>query len=157
MPDETGLERSALDLYLIDREGNNFKAAVFFDPYFYLDLQDPKHGLELSQHLTKRFEGSCRTEMVEREDLDMANHLSGKRHSFLKLSFGTVAEQMDAKAVLRPVIAANKKRLESEDYFNDGDGGAATGGSISAQDPLSCIVDLRWVHSRVSRPPLAAS
>ena len=101
MPDETGQERSALDLYFIDREGGNFKAAVFFDPYFYLDLQDPTHGLELSQHLVKRFEGSCRTEIVEREDLEMTNHLSGKRHTFLKISFGTVAEMMEAKAALR--------------------------------------------------------
>lgn len=142
MPDESGLERSALDLYLIDREGRNFKAAVFYDPYFYLDLRDPKYSMELSQHLTKRFEGSCRIELVEREDLDMANHLSGKRHSFLKLSFSTVSDLMDAKAVLRPIVAANKKRFESEEFFNGMDGAKVTD-VITAQDPLSVIVDLR--------------
>ena len=38
MPDETGLERSGLDLYFIDREGGNFKASIFYEPYFYIDL-----------------------------------------------------------------------------------------------------------------------
>lgn len=149
MPDESGVERSAIDLYFIDRAGGNFKAAVFCDPYFFLDLQDPRQGLELSQHLAKRFEGSCRTEMVEKEDLDMPNHLSGKRHTFLKLSFSTVSEMNDAKAVLRPAIAVNKKRMESEQYFDGGPdpqgggGGGGGGRGVSAQDPLSCIVDLR--------------
>jgi DNA polymerase epsilon subunit 1 len=88
--------------------------------------------------------------MVEREDLEMTNHLSGKRHTFLKMSFGTVAEMNEAKQALRPVVAVNRKRMEGEEYFEDtsglnGDGntGGATGGGISAQDPLSCIIDLR--------------
>lgn len=38
MPDETGVERSGLDLYFLDRVGGNFKATIFYEPYFYLDL-----------------------------------------------------------------------------------------------------------------------
>ena len=144
MPDETGLERSGLDLYFIDRSGQNFKASVFYDPYFYLDLKDMKYGLELSQHLTKRFEGSCRVEVVEREDLDLPNHLSGLKHSFLKIIFGTVSELMDAKAVLKPIIAANKKRLEASEYYDEGlTNGSRSVGFTAGQDPLSVIVDLR--------------
>ena len=40
MADETGAEKSALDLYYIDRLGENFKATVFFQPYFYIDVKD---------------------------------------------------------------------------------------------------------------------
>jgi hypothetical protein len=40
MSDETGTEKSALDLYYIDREGKNFKATLFFEPYFYCDVND---------------------------------------------------------------------------------------------------------------------
>ena len=110
MPDETGIEKSGMDLYFIERgassdgtgggAGGNFKATVFFEPYFYLDVSDPRRLVEISNHLLKRFEG-CKTQFVEREDLDLPNHLSGKKHPFLKLSFGTVNEQMDAKSQLR--------------------------------------------------------
>jgi len=38
MPDETGVEKSGLDLYFIDRIGGNFKASILYEPYFYVDL-----------------------------------------------------------------------------------------------------------------------
>ncbi len=40
-------------------------------------------------------------EVVEKEDLAMANHLSGKLHKMLKLIFGTVSDLMEAKNFLR--------------------------------------------------------
>jgi DNA polymerase epsilon subunit 1 len=100
MPDETGMEKAAMDLYFIDREGGNFKATVFYEPYFYVDVKDSRRLIEISQTLQKRFEG-CRVEQADLEDLDLANHLSGKKHRFLKISFGTVSELMDAKSALR--------------------------------------------------------
>ena len=106
MPDETGIEKSGMDLYFIERGseaeggGGNFKATVFFEPYLYLDVSDPRRMMEIANHLLKRFEG-CKVQPVEREDLDLPNHLSGKKHPFLKLSFGTVSELMDAKSQLR--------------------------------------------------------
>ena len=89
-----------MDLYFIDRSGENFKATVLYEPYFYLDVYDSKNIPELTQHLQKRFE-TCRLEIVNLEDLDMRNHLSGKTHKFLRISFGTVSELMDCKAELR--------------------------------------------------------
>jgi DNA polymerase epsilon subunit 1 len=104
MPDETGIEKSGMDLYFIERgaEGANFKATVFFEPYFYLDVSDPRRMMEITNALLKRFEG-CKVKRVELEDLDLPNHLSGKKHPFLKVSFGTVNEMMDAKSQLRCV------------------------------------------------------
>jgi DNA polymerase epsilon subunit 1 len=100
MPDETSMEKSGLDLYFLDRDGGSFKATVFYEPYFYVDLKDQRRIMELMSHLQKRFEG-CKVEQAEKEDLDMPNHLSGKKHKFLKLSFRTVSELMDAKNSLR--------------------------------------------------------
>lgn len=105
MPDESGIEKSGLDLYFIERGGSssigqNFKATVFFEPYFYIDVSDPRRLMEISTHLLKRFEG-CKIMSVDREDLDLPNHLSGKKHPFLKISFGTTGELMDAKNILR--------------------------------------------------------
>jgi DNA polymerase epsilon subunit 1 len=103
MPDETGTEKSALDLYYIDREGMNFKATVFFEPYFYIDIKDHRRMTEIGAHLRKKFDG-LKIEQIDLEDLDLPNHLSGKKHRFLKLSFGTERELLDAKTALRPII-----------------------------------------------------
>jgi hypothetical protein len=102
------MEKSGLDLYFIDRNGENFKASLVYAPYFYLDATEECHNLELMQHLQKRFE-NCRVEMINLEDLDMPNHLSGKTHQFLKISFGTVAELVDCKSILRfvPLLGAD--------------------------------------------------
>lgn len=98
-PDDTGSERSGIDLYMIDRQGENFKATLFYRPYFYLDILEPRRIMEVAQQMQKRFE-TCLAEVVEKEDLDMPNHLSGKRHKFLKVSFNTVKDLMDAKSKL---------------------------------------------------------
>ena len=98
-PDDQGSERSGIDLYLIDRLGENFKATLFYRPYFYLDILEARRIAEVANQLQKRFE-SCVAEVVEKEDLDMPNHLSGKRHKFLKVSFATVKDLMDAKSKL---------------------------------------------------------
>ena len=150
MNDESGNEKSALDLYFVDREGGNFKATVFYDPYFYVDLSDPRRFLELHAHLPKRLEG-CKVDIIDLEDLDLPNHLSGKRHKFLKLSFGTVAEMMDAKNILRPIIQSNQKRDQNdEDVMDDdeeeggrGHSSGGGGGLKASSDPISFISEMR--------------
>ena len=86
-------------MYFIDRHSATFKATFFFKPYFYLDVSDLRRLSEISQQLQKRFE-TCSVESIEMEDLDMANHLSGKKHKFLKVSFNTSAELLEAKSKL---------------------------------------------------------
>jgi DNA polymerase epsilon subunit 1 len=104
MPDETGMEKSALDLYFIDREGGNFKTTIFYEPYFYIDVAEGSRSqAEVAQHLLKRFEG-CRVDAVVLDDLDLPNHLGGRKHSLLKISFGTVAELMDVRSALRYIL-----------------------------------------------------
>ena len=34
---------------------------------------------------------------MEKEDLEMNNHLSGKKHKFLKISFNTLQDLIEAK------------------------------------------------------------
>jgi DNA polymerase epsilon subunit 1 len=100
MLDESGVEKSALDLFFIDNNGNNFKASIFYEPYFYVDISDEQRILEITQYLVKKFDG-CKVVHEDKEDLDMANHLSGKKHRVLKISFPTLNELVDAKKVLR--------------------------------------------------------
>jgi hypothetical protein len=63
MADETGSEKSALDLYFLDRNGGNFKATLFYSPYFFVDVINEKKLDEVSNHLQKKFEG-CRVEKI---------------------------------------------------------------------------------------------
>jgi len=94
--DSDGNEVSGIELYFIDRNGDNFKGSILFEPYLLVDISDKNRLHELSQHLQKRI-STCFVTVVEKEDLDMPNHLNGNKHSFLKLSFKKVSDLMDAK------------------------------------------------------------
>lgn len=136
--DESGTEKSGLDLYFIDNDGNSFKSTVVYAPYFYVDVVEPKYLLELSQHLLKRFEG-CKTEIVEKEDLELNNHLSGIKHGFIKISFDTVHQLLDVRGILRESLKDRKKTMvmECDEVDNIETHQAMTG------DPLQYISDLR--------------
>lgn len=148
MSDETGTEKNALDLYYIDRQGENFKSTIFFEPYFYIDVKDVRRLSEISAILLKKFEG-CKTEQIELEDLDLQNHLSGKKHKFLKISFNTVNELMEAKNEIRPIVTANQKiradgNYETEDYEVLENSANIKKNQLNASaDPLSYITDMR--------------
>ena len=166
---DEGTEKSAMDLYFIDRAGENFKATVIYEPYFYIDVSNSSSMQELSLHLQKHFE-KCRVEFVDLEDLDMPNHLSGKKHTFLKILFDTVAELQDCKQELKWVnyvllklfgfsyyslflIARNniqqsrkENRADGDDANMDGDFEGQQSTSKSSNElvgPLRYITDLR--------------
>ncbi len=48
-----------------------------------------------------------------------------------------------AAPAYRPIVAANRKRLESEEFADSGDGGAQASAEPSSLEPLSSIIDLR--------------
>ena len=122
---------------------------MFSQPYFYVDTSDVRKNIEVMNFAQKKFEG-CTAEEVEREDLDMPNHLSGKKHKFVKLSFKSAAQLGDAKAVIRPILALNKKKKGGEDeIFVDPSRGGASGmqrskdTAVKASDPLEYIIEMR--------------
>ncbi len=100
MPDSTGTDRSGMDMYFLDRDGQSFKASLFYSPYFFVGISDETRFTEVINFLTRKFEG-CVAVVEEREDLDMPNHLAGLKHNFIKLSFNTVNELVEAKSQLR--------------------------------------------------------
>lgn len=94
-------------------------------------------------YLPRRLEG-CTVEEVEREDLDMPNHLSGKKHKFLKLSFKSESQMSDAKAIVRPFVQENKKLQENVDLMGTLDtANEKTGNAVRAIDPLTYVVEMR--------------
>jgi DNA polymerase epsilon subunit 1 len=87
-------------MYFIDRNGTNFKACLFYKPYFYLDCSDNNRILEICNFLMRKFEGSYAV-VESKEDLDLANHLSGLQHKFIKISFNTVNDLVECRNALR--------------------------------------------------------
>lgn len=52
-------------------------------------------------------------EMVDKEDLDLPNHLVGIKARFLKLSFHSVEDLLKAKRDIMPAVRKNKEREKS--------------------------------------------
>jgi hypothetical protein len=102
---------------------------------------------EIAACLLKRFEG-CKVVQVELEDLDLANHLSGKKHKFLKITFNTSGDLNDAKKALKPLITANQKLRADSDYEEDfeavdNSANVKKNQMKASHDPLTHIIDIR--------------
>jgi DNA polymerase epsilon subunit 1 len=123
-----------MDLYFIDREGANFKASIIYDPYFFVDIDDSSRYLEVSNFLARKYEG-CYTSIVEKEDLDLPNHLAGIKRKLIKISFNTVSDLIETKSKLRPIIEQNKKKQKSISIED--------GKKELVLDPLMCLIDMR--------------
>ena len=60
-----------------EQDGGTFKATVNFQPYFMIGVKQGTHAV-VEGYLRRRFEGRfASVECVDKEDLDLANHLSG--------------------------------------------------------------------------------
>jgi DNA polymerase epsilon subunit 1 len=103
---------------------------------------------EIAACLLKRFEG-CKVVQVELEDLDLANHLSGKKHKFLKITFNTSGDLNDAKKALKPLITANQKMRANSDYEEEDFEAVDNSANVkknqmkASHDPLTHIIDIR--------------
>ena len=81
---------------------------VPFRPYFYIQS---RAGLEyeLSRFVSRRFERmgtSMKVDIIEKEDLELLNHLSGLRGKFIRLSFD---HEDEMKTILKPIREATNR------------------------------------------------
>lgn len=116
---ETEELKSALDLYFIHMDLTSFKVAVPFSPYFYLCISNPAYIKDVEFELKRTYEKFVQDiELVEKEDMDMKNHLSGKKAVFMKISFPTVQALVYVRNKLTPIVNRNKARskLASKAY-----------------------------------------
>ncbi|KAM3572228.1 hypothetical protein VYU27_005762 [Nannochloropsis oceanica] len=150
VPDEEGRERSGLDLYFLQQDGETFKVTAFYEPYFYVGLRDDRYVAEVTQLLQRKFDQVGMTIVAcDKEDLDMPNHLSGKLHRFLRLSFSNVSDLMEVRSVLMPLVERNKQRMAvslAGGGTNGGgmDGSSAGGGAGRPPDDFfETLVDIR--------------
>ncbi|CAG9565610.1 unnamed protein product [Danaus chrysippus] len=150
---------AAVDYYFIEMDGSRFKISLMFQPYF-LVLARKECEQEVIQYLSKKFAGTIhKIEVVEKEDLDLPNHLSGIKQRYIKLSFMSQNEMMKVRKEL--LTAANKSKerekkdaIYSEMLTNVLTNAAAIEHAKKTTDHLENIIDIREhdvpYHVRVS-------
>ncbi|KAJ7947960.1 DNA polymerase epsilon catalytic subunit [Quillaja saponaria] len=131
---------SCVDLYFVTQDGSTFKSKYKFRPYFYVATKD-KMEMDVEAYLRRRYESQITDiEIIEKEDLDLKNHLSGLRKSYLKLSFDTVQQLMNVKSDLLHVVERNQAKFNAAEAYES----IITGKrEQKPQDFLDCIIDLR--------------
>ena len=89
--DSNGDELAALLMFFIGEDGSWTKCSLPYKPYFYLLVEDEAIR-EIVFYLNKEFADRLDSlDVVEKEDLDLVNHLSGATQKYLKLSFRNVS------------------------------------------------------------------
>ncbi|KAG9158142.1 hypothetical protein Leryth_000281, partial [Lithospermum erythrorhizon] len=138
---ETHKEYSCIDCYFVCQDGSAFKVKHKFRPYFYAATKD-KMEMDVDAYLRRRYENQIADiEILEKEDLDLKNHLSGLRRSYLKISFDTVQQLMHVKRDLMHIVERNKEKSDASEAYDFLLSGKST--KQRPQDFIDCIIDLR--------------
>lgn len=96
-------------------DGTRFKISVVYLPYF---LVVPKKGdaLEVARYITKKYSGFInKMDIIEKEDLDLPNHLTGLKLTVIKLTF----LNNNALAKVRKELAAAVKKNKEKEKDNN--------------------------------------
>lgn len=110
--------RAALDCYFIEEDGSTFKAVVEYEPYFLIAVKKG-HESEVEEW-AKRVPGDGvvkSVKKVEKDDLNMPNHLLGYRRTFLELRFSNVTDLLSARRDIMPIAEKNKKSMNAMDAY----------------------------------------
>jgi DNA polymerase epsilon subunit 1 len=113
---ETG-GRAGVDFYFLEEDGGTFKATVEYDPYFLVAV---KRGREVvvEEWVRRGFDGLVKNvKRVEKEDLQMPNHLLGYRRTLLQLSFANVSDLLSVRKVIMPIAEKNRKKVSAMDTY----------------------------------------
>ena len=109
--------RAGVDYYFLEEDGGMFKATVEYDPYFLLAVRRGKEA-EVEEWCRRKFEGLVKgVKQIQKEDLQMPNHLLGYRRIFLQLSFENVNDLLAVRKVIMPVAENNKKSVNAMDTY----------------------------------------
>ena len=109
--------KAAVDYFFIEEDGNTFKATVGYDPYFLIAVRRGKEP-EIEEWCRRNFEGLVKgVKRIEKEDLQMPNHLLGYRRTFLELSFENVPNLMSVRKTIMPIAEKNKQSMNAMDTY----------------------------------------
>uniref|UniRef100_A0A914D6Q0 DNA polymerase epsilon catalytic subunit n=1 Tax=Acrobeloides nanus TaxID=290746 RepID=A0A914D6Q0_9BILA len=107
---------SVVDFYFLQDDGSRFKISYPFKPYLYVGTT-PGYELHVASYLGKKY-NYITIDHVEKENLDLKNHLSGLKSKFLKISFPSTMELMRFKKEIMPQIYKNQNDLKARTNYN---------------------------------------
>ena len=155
-----------MNCYFMQQDGQTFKAQARYAPYFLLATK-PECEHDVEAFLRRRYEGKIHdVEMVDKEDLDLKNHLSGLKQRYLKVTFATVQDLMDVRREVLPTARRNAQKNEAAEAYEalhamelerggapgrahhreterGGDGRAPSRGKRAVANYADAIVDIR--------------
>lgn len=110
--------RAGLDCYFIEDDGGTFKATLEYDPYFLVAVKRG-HEAEAEEWLKRAPGDGCVKSLkkVEKEDLQMPNHLLGYRRTFFECRFANVQDLLAARRDIMPIAEKNKKNMNAMDTY----------------------------------------
>jgi DNA polymerase epsilon subunit 1 len=110
--------RAGLDCYFSEEDGGTFKATLEYDPYFLVAVKRG-HEAEAEEWLKRAPGGGVVKSLrkVEKEDLQMPNHLLGYRRTFFELRFHNVMDLLAARRDIMPIAERNKKNMNAMDTY----------------------------------------
>lgn len=109
--------RAGVDFYFLEEDGSSFKATVEYDPYFLIAVKRGKEA-EVEEWCRRKLEGTVKgIKRIEKEDLQMPNHLLGYRRQLLQLNFANVGNLLGARKIIMPLAEKNKKNMNAMDTY----------------------------------------
>jgi DNA polymerase epsilon subunit 1 len=143
---ESGNSRAALALYFLQADGGCFKVVQAYEPYFYLLVKE-KYLMEVEEFLRRTFGKEVSVvQTVDKEDLELVNHLSGLKRRYVKVSFLTIQALLSVRGKLMGKIKKNRRRLGIEETYADmhqNDGFDKTDEGGQNKDYADFIYDIR--------------
>ncbi|KAJ3287646.1 DNA polymerase epsilon catalytic subunit [Rhizoclosmatium sp. JEL0117] len=110
---------AAVDCYFLEEDGSAFKVTVLYEPYLFLVCK-PGTESEVEDYVRRSFEGYIASiSRHTKEDLKLANHLSGKVRTVIKLSFYNTQNLLSVRSKLFPIVTRNKAKLNAETTYED--------------------------------------
>ncbi|RNF25902.1 DNA polymerase epsilon catalytic subunit A [Trypanosoma conorhini] len=144
--------RAALHLLFQDHDREPFSVNLFYDPYIFVAaVEGHEHEVELGLMSLFGPQLIHHIETLEKEDLDLVNHLSGRRRLYLKVSFCNVQDLTVVRGRLEKIVKRNASMGAASSLLNPFDGSLREVMAKSFEDdPLNTNVSTErwfdWVH-----------
>ena len=109
--------RAGVDYYFLEEDGGTFKATMEYNPYFLIAVRKGKEA-DVEEWCRRKFEGLVKgVTRIEKEDLQMPNHLLGYRRILLQLVFENVSDLLVVRKAILPIAEKNKSGMNAMDTY----------------------------------------
>ncbi|KAJ3067846.1 DNA polymerase epsilon catalytic subunit [Podochytrium sp. JEL0797] len=147
---ECATGHAAVDCYFLEEDGKTFKITLLYEPYLFLVCK-PGTESDVEDYLRRSFEGHiAHISRHTKEDLTLANHLSGKVRTVVKVSFYNMQNLLHVRSKLFPIVTRNKAKLNAETTYEDineltnqNEGARRAPKKANLRESVEYIIDMR--------------